>query len=84
MYQYSLEFFIKLFITRLDKSAKSEDLNERLSIMIVDITDAFFYNICRGLFEVHKLLFSFLIATSINLERKVISPREWAIFLRGG
>ena len=68
---------------RLDKSGKSESLDERLQILIIDITDNFYFNICRGLFEVHKLLFSFLIATSINLENNKIPQREWQFFLRG-
>ena len=34
MYQYSLEFFSRLFNRRLDKSQKSEILEERLNILI--------------------------------------------------
>jgi len=73
MYQYSLEFFIKLFKLRLDKSEKSTQLDKRLQILLKDITNNFYLNICRGLFESHKLLFSYLIASSINIDAKVIS-----------
>ena len=59
MYQYSLDFYIQLFTLRLDKSTKSEDLEERINILIKDLTWSFYSNICRG----HNPLFleSFLI-----------------------
>jgi dynein heavy chain len=51
MYQYSLEFFSKLFVMRLEKSLKSPELEKRLQILIEDVTRAFYFSICRGLFE---------------------------------
>lgn len=83
MYQYSLEFFSKLFNRRLDKSEKSENLEKRLSILLNDITESFFINICRGLFEKDKLLYSFLNASSIARRAGNISVDEWNYFLRG-
>lgn len=83
MYQYSLEFFIRLFKRRLDKSAKSEDLSTRLDIIITDITNAFYENICRGLFEKDKLLYSFLNTSNILRRDAKISSEEWNYFLRG-
>jgi len=55
----------------MDKSAKPDEDNPnklelRLEILIEDLTRNFFFNICRGLFEKDKLLYSFLIATSIK------------------
>lgn len=40
-------------------------------------------NICRGLFERHKLLFSALICFQILRHRGEIPREEWALFLRG-
>lgn len=72
MYQYSLDFFISLFKMRLERSEKPERLEDRLNILIKDITINFYKNICRGLFEKDKLLYSFLIAVNIKLlERKI-------------
>lgn len=65
MYQYSLEFFTNLFNKRLDKSEKNEDKDKRITIIIDDITTSFYVNICRGLFEKDKLMYSFLNTTSI-------------------
>ena len=86
MYQYSLDFYIQLFTLRLDKSAKSDDIDERIEILIKDLTWSFYSNICRGLFEKDKLLYSFLNATAImrrSRERTKITPDEWSNFLRG-
>ena len=66
MYQYSLEFFMRLFKLRLEKSEQSDQLETRLSILINDITRAFYVSICRGLFEKDKLLYSFLNTSSIQ------------------
>ncbi len=83
MYQYSLEFFSRLFNRRLDKSEKSDQLEERLQILIKDVTESFFTNICRGLFEKDKLLYAFLNASSILKRSGEISIDEWNFFLRG-
>jgi dynein heavy chain len=83
MYQYSLEFFANLFNKRLDKSEKNEDKDKRIAVIIEDITWSFYVNICRGLFEKDKLMYSFLNTTSIFRESGAISVEEWLFFIRG-
>lgn len=83
MYQYSLEFFTKLFVMRLEKSEKSTDLDERLQILLSDITRSFYFSICRGLFEKDKLLYSFLNTSSILRRNGDIDIDEWNFYLRG-
>merc|ERR1740138_1995680 len=61
MYQYSLEYFVALVQGRLRDSEKSDDTKRRIEILVEDFTTAIYFNICRGLFENHKLLFSFMI-----------------------
>jgi len=51
--------------------------------LINDITESFYTNICRGLFEKDKLLFSFMIASKIQLSANKINAKEWNFFLRG-
>jgi dynein heavy chain, axonemal len=42
-----------------------------------------FENVSRGLFEKDKILYSFLITTSIKRNAKVIDEAVWNILLRG-
>lgn len=42
-----------------------------------------FSNISRGLFERDKLIFSLMIATSIDRNRGKIAPNSWNLLLRG-
>jgi dynein heavy chain, axonemal len=83
MYNYSLEYFSKLFNQRLQKSEKNPNVDRRVEILIEDITYNFYEKISRGLFEKDKLLYSFLIFINIALNESKISQSEWNFFLRG-
>ena len=65
MYQYSLKYVKNLFVDAIQHSEKNDDLEKRLETLFSVITMNIYNNICRGLFEAHKLIFSFLICTSI-------------------
>jgi len=83
MYNYSLEYFLKLFNQRLEKSENSDVLDKRVSILINDITLNLYEKISRGLFEKDKLLYCFLIFINIMINEDKISVIEWGFFLRG-
>jgi hypothetical protein len=82
MYQYSLQYFITIFKLSLVQTPEYENLEERLNALIATLTELIYSNICRGLFEAHRLLFSFLIAAQISRKRGEISSKEWDILLR--
>ena len=84
MYQYSLSFFHRLFCKCISNSPAADGLDMRIANLIEYQTHAIFTNICRGLFEVHKLLFSTLICCKILLHSGEISKLEWNFLLRGG
>ena len=67
----------------MELADQSKVLSKRLENMINSITTLIYTNVCRGLFEAHKLIFSFLIATSINKKQKLLSEALWSVFLRG-
>ena len=83
MYNYSLEYFLKLFNQRLNRSEASKDVMKRVQILIDDITISFYEKISRGLFEKDKLLYSFLIVSSKLQNDESIGESEWQFFLRG-
>ena len=77
MYQYSLDFARQIFLKTLDSAAQSTDQNERLANLIQAFTRAIFENVCRSLFEAHKLLYSFLLAIRIAQGAGTVNEAEW-------
>ena len=59
------------------------ELPERIQTLTHDVTYAIYANICRGLFENHKLIYSFLVATSIAKQNGDLSEAEFNFLLRG-
>ncbi|KAF7401616.1 hypothetical protein HZH68_007436 [Vespula germanica] len=84
MYQFSLDSYIALFMLSIDKSPKSIKLAERIENLNDYHTYALYKNTCRGLFEQHKLLFSFNMCIKILTAEGRIISWEYAFLLRGG
>ncbi|KFZ50352.1 Dynein heavy chain 10, axonemal, partial [Antrostomus carolinensis] len=83
MYQYSLVSFLEVFGLSLRKSMPSSILQERLK----NITDTLTFNTynygCTGLFEKHKLLFSFNMTVRIEQGDGRVPQEELEFFLKG-
>jgi dynein heavy chain len=83
MYQYSLPWFTSLFIAGIAGAEGSSDVDTRLA----NLNDYFMYsvykNVCRSLFERHKLLFSFLMAIKILQGSDKIDAAEWRFLISG-
>lgn len=83
MYQNSLAYVKSLFNRAIASAQKDADIDKRIALLIDNITRIIYTNISRGLFEKDKLIYSFLIITSILRNAKKIDESIWNIFLRG-
>lgn len=84
MYQYSMEWFVTLYVNAIRKSEKSTNLEKRIRALNDYFTFSLFQNVCRSLFEKDKLLFSFLLTIKIMMGKELIDPEEWYFLLTGG
>ncbi|XP_027011591.1 dynein axonemal heavy chain 1 isoform X2 [Tachysurus fulvidraco] len=84
MYQYSLEWFLGIFMAGIANSKRADTLEQR----IININDYFTFslysNVCRSLFEKHKLMFAFLLCARIMMNQNKIDMAEWQYMLSGG
>ena len=85
MYQYSLNWFMGLFSSGLANSEPDDDLGVRLENISDYFTYSLYRNVCRSLFERHKVMFSFLLCTRIlrGANPEYVDEDEWR-FLLGG
>jgi dynein heavy chain len=83
MYQYSLEWFIGLFVMSIAKAEPDPDFQKRLLNLAASFKIILYKNVCRSLFEKDKLLFSFLLCSKIMLGEKKIIQLEVQFFLQG-
>jgi dynein heavy chain len=83
MYQYSLQWFTQLFVRGIAAAKPANQIDAR----IVNLNDCFtlsvYNNICRSLFERHKLLFSFILCVKILQGDDLIDGIQYRFLLSG-
>lgn len=67
----------------IQNSEKTADFEKRLKILYDEITYSVFKNVSRGLFERHKIVYSFMINVALLMNENLIEPSEWNFLLRG-
>ena len=83
MYQYSLQWFIDLYSRGIDDAQPNDDLDIRLESLKDFFTYSLYKNVCRSLFERHKLLFAFILCLKILQGRDEIPAAELRFLLAG-
>ncbi|XP_036356050.1 dynein heavy chain 6, axonemal-like [Octopus sinensis] len=89
MYQFSLQYFKQIFSQSILDCVESGDtrldcLVQAISIdAYLHVSRYFLFFKVRGLFEKHKLVFSFLLCVEIMLARNDLTSHELDLFIRG-
>ncbi|KAI5692987.1 hypothetical protein M8J75_005269 [Diaphorina citri] len=83
MYQYSLESYLEVFIYSLKKALPDPVLSKRLENIIETMTKSCYDYACIGLFEKHKLLFSFQMTIKLQLSENLLTQPELDFFIKG-
>ncbi|XP_076985169.1 dynein axonemal heavy chain 1 isoform X1 [Tamandua tetradactyla] len=84
MYQYSLEWFLNIFLSGIANSERADNLKKRIANINRYLTYSLYSNVCRSLFEKHKLMFAFLLCVRIMMNEGKINQNEWRYLLSGG
>jgi len=84
MYQYSLAWFRALFLLGIANAEKSDDIDTRITLLNDKISYSLYTNVCRSIFEQHKLMFSFLLCIKILSGAGKVESEQWRFLLSGG
>ena len=84
MYQYSLDWFIDLFVRAIADSEPSEELAKRMTNLNEFFQFFLYRNVCRSLFEKDKLTFSLLLCSTLLAGYDKLDQTEWRFLLTGG
>eukprot|EP00505_MAST-04D_sp_SCG-Rhode-Island_P006631 Stramenopile-MAST_4_protein_6631 len=66
MYQYSLQWFTNLFIRTANEADDSNVQSERIENLKNFFTYLLYDQVCRSLFEEHKLMFAYLVTIALE------------------
>ncbi|CAK4656794.1 hypothetical protein LEN26_006663 [Aphanomyces euteiches] len=83
MYEISLTSFLTVFNSALDNAKRDVVLEKRLRFMIQSITEMMYDYTCTGIFERHKLMFSFQMTCMIMASAGELNRSELDFFLKG-
>lgn len=83
MYQFSLSAYLQVFNLSLREARKDTILENRLRNIIDKLTLNVYDYTCLGVFEVHKLMFSFHMTINIMEGDGEMNHKELDFFLKG-
>jgi dynein heavy chain len=83
MYEYSLSSYMTVFMNALQTSRKDSILQNRLRNIMEKLTMLVYDFTCMGIFEKHKLMYSFQMVTMIMDGAQSLNKVELDFFLKG-
>ncbi len=83
MYELSLSTFIEQFKVALSKAEKSDVISSRLANLMSSCTEKLYKFTCIGIFEQHRLAYSFNLASSIMEESNSSDTSLISFFIKG-
>ncbi|KAJ1460012.1 dynein heavy chain and region D6 of dynein motor-domain-containing protein [Pelagophyceae sp. CCMP2097] len=83
MYQYALPWFKSLFAAGVRKAPNAANMATRLENLNDFFTHYVYTNVCRALFEKHKLLFSFLLTAKMLNGEGEMDGNVWRFVISG-
>ena len=83
MYQYSLSSYLDIFNQSLQKSMPNAQLEKRICNIIDTLTFNLYNYACTGLFDAHRLMFSFHMTIKIMQADDLVKSSEMDFFLKG-
>ncbi|CAF1149286.1 unnamed protein product [Adineta steineri] len=81
MYQYSLEWFTNIFLSSIQSAPRADNLEQRIKNINEFFTFSLYCNVCRSLFEKHKLLFAFLLTVRVLMHQKKVHLVSYNYFI---
>ncbi|XP_030378328.1 dynein heavy chain 6, axonemal [Scaptodrosophila lebanonensis] len=83
MYQYSLKYFSQVFCNVIRVDHPPLAIEARIASLMTEELKAIYDNISRGLFENHKIIFSFLLALAVERQEGRVTDDEFNFLTRG-
>ena len=84
MYQYSLPWYTALFCKGINEAPPANDIDERCRNIKAHYLYMLYCNVCRSLFEEHKLMFSLLLCIKVLQGDDLVDPLTWRFIIRSG
>jgi len=83
MYEFALGAFLQVFKLSLERSKKDSNIDSRVMNVIENLSYAVYNYACTGIFERHKLLFSFQITCMILKQAGTLDLNLLDFFIKG-
>jgi len=83
LYQFSIQSFMKLFLNSIDSAKKDENLLNRISNIISQLTNDVYEFSNISIYEKHNLLFLFQIACTLDRDAGRLLNSELIFFIKG-